>query len=258
MALNKPVTGSYQYLGDAPAGIYFLSYGNNGIINMDADQTDLTHSNAVGGYWQVDLGGVYNIRHCVFWNRAAAATRSVGATISMLNWYGWPVGRITLDARNVQSRPITLFLPSSTPVGTGTATGTPTNTASASTSKTQTPIETQSLSPGAQPSATASGTATPPSTPSTTGSLTATPSATGSALSPLSSCVKIEIFGGVPLNMQELLVLTPVGKVVSVPANGAVTSASSILQPSYGLFRSNDLAADPNLALSFFHTGTGE
>ena len=53
VALNKPVTGSAQYMLDG--NIYLLRNGNNGVITMDDAVGDMTVSAALGAFWQVDL-----------------------------------------------------------------------------------------------------------------------------------------------------------------------------------------------------------
>ena len=75
VALNKATTSSGQFTGDAVA--YSADNGVNGIIQMDgvsgATVGDLTYMSACDGsaWWQVDLGGIYNISRVVLFNRAS-------------------------------------------------------------------------------------------------------------------------------------------------------------------------------------------
>ena len=48
-----------MYVGDPTT--YVPSMANNGIIDFDSAYGDMANSAATGGWWSVDLGGMYNV-----------------------------------------------------------------------------------------------------------------------------------------------------------------------------------------------------
>lgn len=73
VALLKATTSSGQYTGDAIQ--YSSANGVNGVIQMDGltgtSVGDLTYMSRCDGsaWWQVDLGGIYNISRVMLFNR---------------------------------------------------------------------------------------------------------------------------------------------------------------------------------------------
>lgn len=196
---GKPVTGSLQYTADVSlAGYpYSLAMGNNMVVgDMEATYGDLTHSIANGGTWQVDLGGMYNVRRVLFFNRPSAASRASGAVVRLLNNNGWTVGQVTLNSNNIQGYDITLFPFSNTPTQTPTTSGTATSTATPTSSPSQTASASATLSAGAAPSLTATSTVTASQTASPTSTPSQTPTATGTALLPIPGSVRVSVFDG--------------------------------------------------------------
>ena len=56
VGLNKPVTGSPQWVGDATfASVFTLQAGNDGILDNDATPVNMVHTGGFDGFWQVDL-----------------------------------------------------------------------------------------------------------------------------------------------------------------------------------------------------------
>jgi hypothetical protein len=261
---GKPTFGSPQFAGDiSVGGIYSSSSAvNMAIGDLDAAQGDLTHSLNAGptAVWGVDLGGVYNVRRLVLWNRGGAnAVRLAGATLRLLNAFNSTVGQITLTDRMVQSYAVTLFPPSATPTGTPTATGTPTPSPTGTGSPSQTASASGTLSPGAAPSVTASSSATASNTATSTRTPPATPSPTGTPLSPLAGSLRITVAQPVPINFIEMIVLNTAGAVISHPSAGAVATSSSVFSASTPALRGQDLVVDPlggtNVS-TLFHTST--
>jgi hypothetical protein len=176
VALLKAVNASAQTTGAAAAN------GNDGVIQYDDATTSYLTQDAAcdgSGWWQVDLGGVYNVSTLLLWNRYFPATvptvasRMQNATVTLLNDYGAAVGNVVLSGNAVQTVSVSLYAPSpsSTPTntasGTSSSTGSPSATlspgATASGTMTSTPSSSRSPTPTASPSQTASASATPPS-----------------------------------------------------------------------------------------------
>lgn len=131
------------------------------------------------GFWQVDLGGVYDLHRVVVFNRlslvGSVATTTftgwmAGATIQFLNFFGDQIGLQTLNATAAQH--VLPIIQSPTPSQTASGTG----TSSTSPSRTDTSSPSASISFGASPSQTPTASVTPSITPSSTP--TQTPSAT--------------------------------------------------------------------------------
>jgi hypothetical protein len=176
VALGKPATASAQVTGDPTA--YAAAMGNNGVIDFDNGVSgDMVYCsnylNAGDAWWQVDLGGVYNVSMLLLWNRyfpstvPSMASRMQNATVTLLNAYGAAVGNVVLTGNAVQNISVSLYPPSPS--------ATPTRSASATASTTGTP--TASLSGGATASATMTSTPTASGSPTTTASPSQTPSA---------------------------------------------------------------------------------
>jgi hypothetical protein len=170
VALLKATNASAQTSGAAAAN------GVDGVIEYDdATTTYLTQDAACdgSGWWQVDLGGVYNVSMLLLWNRyfpstvPSMASRMQNATVTLLNAYGAAVGNVVLTGNAVQNISVSLYPPSPS--------ATPTRSASATASTTGTP--TASLSGGATASATMTSTPTASGSPTTTASPSQTPSA---------------------------------------------------------------------------------
>ena len=182
VALKKTATASAQYAGASVAA------GVDGIIDMDNTGTgNLTHSASCtgAGWWSVNLGGLYNITSLIMWNRYQASdltlgVRMAGATLTMYNYFGLAVFTQTLSGNAVQTYPVALYYPSSTP----TSTPSPTS----SVTPTVTTTATSSLTASGSPSATLTQSPTNTATTSATSTVTAsqTPSQTSSASASLS------------------------------------------------------------------------
>ena len=200
VALMKPTSSSGQLTGDPTA--YASSMAVNGVIDFDNSASgDMTCSNSsAGAWWQVDLGGAYNVSSIMLFNRylpsgSTQNNRLATYTVSFLNAGGVTVGMQALNGNAVQNYTVSLFppTPSSSVTASNTASNTasptvstsltasltPSNTASVSRSPTQT--GSASISYGTSPTQTA--TATVSNTATLTASVTATASATGSITS---------------------------------------------------------------------------
>jgi hypothetical protein len=254
-----------QYYNDIGAGgFYYPSSGVNMVLgDLDATYGDLTCS-AVGGpsaLWGVDLGGVYNIRQVVVFNRgpAANAARLNNSTLRLLNAFNATVGQVTLSNRMVQSYPVTLFPPTATQTPSQTPTPTATPTGSGTGSPSQTAVPTASLSPGAAPSVTPSSSSTGSNTATPSGTPPVTPSPTPSPLSPLASVVRIQLYQPINLNFIEMIVISKTGAVISHPSVGGVATASSVYAANTPPVRGQDLVVDPlggtNVSI-LFHTAS--
>jgi hypothetical protein len=169
VALRKNVTASPQAAGAAATN------GNDGLIQYDDTTLTYVTQDAAcngSGFWEVDLGGVYNAAQLLVFNRYATASALNGAVVTLLNYGRWPVGSIVLNANAVQNYTVALFppspsitpTPSTTPTSSGTATpsaslspgtsisssGTPTPSASVTASTTPSATPTASVSPSPQ------------------------------------------------------------------------------------------------------------
>ena len=142
------------------------------------------------GWWAVDLGGVYNLKQIIFWNRYpfvsanttqgwAMGQSAVGATIKYLNYFGNSVGSYVLGNPTsagqgnpdmmIVSIPVVLtpFSPSpastvsTTPAATGTASTSATISSGATPSQTNTMTPTSSQTPSNTPSSSQSPTSAP-------------------------------------------------------------------------------------------------
>jgi hypothetical protein len=260
---GKPTFGSSQYAGDIGAGGFYYSASgvNMAIGDLDAGQGDLTHSINAGptANWGVDLGGVYNVRRLVLWNRGALATaaRLSGATLRLLNAFNATVGQITLTDRMVQSYAVTLFPPTTTPTPTQTPSGTATSTGSPTGSPSQTATGTATLSPGAAASSTASSSFTASNTGTSSRTPSTTPTPSGTTLSPQAGSVRITVSQNINLNFIEMIVINTAGAVISHPSTGAVATSSSVYSTATPPLRGQDLIIDPfsgtNVS-NLFHT----
>jgi len=176
VALMKPTTGSDQLPGFSNA------MAVNGNMSFDAREGDMTFAASCNGsaWWQVDLGGVYNLTRVIIFNRGyvinsatntVLTSRLAGAVLQYLNYYGEVIASATLSAFAVQTVSIAMAGP--TPTITAAATTTPSNAATPSI--TSSPSNTVSLGASVSSTATmtASGTAAP------TASVSTTPSPTG-------------------------------------------------------------------------------
>ena len=208
--MKQPVNASTQ------ASSYQASMANNGIIDFDnVTSGDMTFSLACDGsaFWQVDLGGVFNISRVMIWNRypwsqanttvgVALGARLRGASVQLLNYFGWPVGNYTLNAQMVQTMLIPTYLPSPTQTSTQTPSSTSTTTA------TNTPSLTSTHSLGSSPSSTLTPSVTP--------------------LSPYPYAARLVCTGtGETFNFVELLVFDINNRNV-----GALAAGASVLQTS--------------------------
>ena len=110
VALNKPTTSSAQF------GTSTAAMGVNGVIDFDnAAAGDMTNSSACDGsaFWQVDLGGIYNLSTIIVFNRfhltsptttgQALGARLSGAQMLILNAFGAAIGNITLNGSMIQT-----------------------------------------------------------------------------------------------------------------------------------------------------------
>jgi hypothetical protein len=158
VALKKAVTASAQASG------YTADMGNNGVVDIPVDQTtgDVSISADVNAFWEVDLGGVYDIKRVILFNRFQTVSASVGnalagATISFMNYNRAVfVGSITLTGAGVQTYNVTLTPPTPTP--SPTTSGTPTRSPTSSFGTSPTGTGTPSLTPQCPaPAATLSG-----------------------------------------------------------------------------------------------------
>jgi hypothetical protein len=85
VALQKSATSSALVTGDSTA--YTAAMGCNGVIDFDNPSSgDMVSSanylNAGDAWWQVDLGGVYNISSIVVWNRYLSSVPLWGAALA--------------------------------------------------------------------------------------------------------------------------------------------------------------------------------
>ena len=290
VALYKPVTGSQSSYTDAAGIQYTLSMGNDNIIDMDNATGNMVNFPCDGsGWWQVDLGGVYQLTRLIFFNRypgvygvggTGFGLAAGGAQVTYMNYYGSFVGSYTLGTSQIQSIAVVTVPPTPTITATPSSTATPSNSATASGSASEsttgtpspsvTPSNTASPSAsesaGALPSATASpsfsisvsGTSslTLSSTPSTTPTITATPSITPSALSLMPGRARITTTGGFygALRFFELFVFSPTMQLLSASVNGGVASASSVYQ-SIGFLYGPQFGNDMQIDLSVNETG---
>jgi hypothetical protein len=161
----------------------------NGVIDFDNTLSgDMTCSNtSAGAWWQVDLGGQYNVSTVTIFNRylpgsTALNNRLSGATVQLLNAFGEVIGMQVLSGNAVQTYTIATFAPSASPTATtsgsqtASASRTSTSTASvtASTTATLTASPTSSSTPSASLSFGASATSTNSVTRTVTSSATTT------------------------------------------------------------------------------------
>ena len=185
VALMKPTTSS------ATGAAFSASMGVDGVIDYDdystttnLGQGNLMSSAACDGsaWWQVDLGGIYNISAIMVWNNepltlctsntCAAAQVLAGATLSLLNYAGTGVLNVTgLSGIGVE----TIFAPKTYPP-TATATSSATATPTPSSTPSVTPSPSSSVSFGDSPTSTMTQTPSPSVTPSATQTQTPTPS----------------------------------------------------------------------------------
>jgi hypothetical protein len=96
VALLKPATASAQQDATTNAAM-----GNDGVLTMDAGVTGNQVQSAglgSGGWWQVDLGGVYDISGIIFWNRYNTKSSTTGATVLFMNAYGATDGHPGYDS----------------------------------------------------------------------------------------------------------------------------------------------------------------
>ena len=278
VALMKPTSSSTQASG------YTSSMGVNGVITYDAytgatASGDLVSSSACDGtaWWQVDLGGIYNISAIMVWNAeplalcpenngyttpgnmCASAQQLAGATLQLINYYGdGVINSTTLAGMGVQTifSPFTYVpTPSVTPTTTAstTSTQTPTTTTTSTSSPSQTASSSASISSGATPtqtstqtgssSVTASASATHTVTPTHTASQTASP--TPPSIQPITA--RITTSGtGQCLNFVEVFVFDINNRNVAAAAYGGTTFMTSTYGTNYAQF-GNDLIADSYL-----------
>ena len=267
----------------------YASYGTDGIIDMDNPAGNMVNLPCDGSaWWQVDLGGVYNLQRIIFWNRypynasgapSVYASQANGAQMIFLNGNGVNVGVTTLTGDAIQSIPVVLTR--ATPSFTGTAATTPsqTGTGTITTSPSSTPsasaTPTSSLSNGASPSATAA-----PSVASNSPSMSSAPtppavaasaSAAPTPLSPLSASVVVSTNGGLTagrgawgcLQFFETFVFSPTWTLLSAPAGVAasrgasatMTTTSQSLFSTYGAQLGNNLYVDLTGETGLVHSG---
>ena len=279
VALYKPTSASlasYVSTTAPTSGTLSLpSYGVDGIIEMD----NATGGNMVNlpcdgsGWWQVDLGGVYNVTQLIFWNffpwtspttlGAQFGANAANAQVFFANGFGNPVGSVTLNGNMVQTIPVVLTPPTPSITGTPSNTDSPSTTASpsvtpAGTSK-QTSSASASVSIGGSPSSTPSPSLTPTTTPSYTPTATVTPSVAPSTLSTLPSVAVLATTGGTwgCLQFAELMIFSPTMELLTAPQRGAVSSSSSTYQSlyfQYGPQTGNDMIVDySSTETSLFH-----
>lgn len=144
VALLKPVTGSPQISTDASA-IYRASFGNDGIIDLCIEPcfSNMVQSQAVTpNFWQVDLGGVFNLSTLLLFNRGGPTVgpRMTNSQVRFYNFYGVQVGQLALGGSYVQRYDAQRFMyaPTSSPTGTPSPSGTPSSSETPSSSATAT------------------------------------------------------------------------------------------------------------------------
>ena len=123
-------------------------------------------------WWQVDLGGVYNLTRVVLFNRypftvpqangASFGVRLAGATLQYLNYYGNVIGSQVLNGSMIQTYTVTTYPPTpsitntASVSATATSSHTPANTHSASRTPVPTPSKSYSSTTTGTPSPTVS------------------------------------------------------------------------------------------------------
>lgn len=161
VAIGKNATSSTPY---SPA--YNASNGNDMDFNFDQSAGNIFHSACDGtGWWQLDLGGVYDIHRVIVVNRYFSGdtfySRLSGAVVELRNWYGDVIGSTTLSTLAVQTLTIATYPPSPTRTPTASAT----NSLTASSTPTSSSSATSSFGTTPTASFTATGTATQTPTP---------------------------------------------------------------------------------------------
>jgi len=220
VALGRPTTGSAQN------GTRTTAMAVNGIIDFDnvLPNADMTCSAACdgSGWWQVDLGGLYNLTSIVIWNRfpytsptttgATLGGRLTGAKLYVLNWNQDIINTTILSGSMVQTLTTRTLIP-------------------------PTPSKTGSLTPSPSIGATPSVTASP--------SFTAT--ATNTPLSPNPFQITVSTTSTNVLNFIELFAFTSTGQNVAASVLGATTSQTSTYSTQVSSY-ANDLFCDPWIA----------
>ena len=183
VALLKPVTSSLSsgIYTDATGAQYTPSMGNDHNIDMDNATGNMANFPCDGsGWWQVDLGGVYNLSSIIFWNNypfnlvsgtgnALLGANAIGAEVSYLNNYGLALGYAVLNGSAIQRIPVVINKP--TPSITASPSGTASSSYTPSASSTASISASTTASPSVTPTNTATGSAslssgsTPSSTP---------------------------------------------------------------------------------------------
>ena len=163
VALYKPTSQSnLTYFDPAFGGFTSISsYGTDGIIDQDGPAGNMVNLGCSGvNWWQVDLGGVYNLSRIIIFNRfpltnpttvgQALGSNMAGATLTYYNGFGSFVGSYTLTGDMIQSIPVVLvpYTPTVTPSSTASLTvgATPSTTATGSWTPTNTPTPTTTQS----------------------------------------------------------------------------------------------------------------
>jgi len=276
VALFKPTTSSLSSYTDPASGVTSLpSFGNDGIIDMDnATAGNMANYPCDGsGWWQVDLGGVYNLSKLVFWNRfpwtspttvgQQMGANAAGAQVSYFNAFGVPVGSTILNGNMIQTINVVLSPPTPSITPSPSTTGSPSTSASPSGTPPSTPSMTPSTSAtltiGGVPSDTASASVTPTGTPPGTPPPTPTRSVTASPLSRLPYRAVLQTNGGSAagggawgcLNFAELFVFSPSMQLLSAPQLGASAVSTTTYQSlffQYGPQFGNDMIVDYSAA----------
>ena len=211
------------------------------------------------GWWQVDLGGVYNLQRLIFWNRYPYVSANTtagfaygmsanGATISYFNNFGSPVGSYVLNGSAIQSIPVVLSPFTPTPSATLSLGSTASNTPSASLTMTPTATPPITQTQTATPTASLTAAVTPSTFPTTTPTTGVSPSVTQSApLAPYAYKLTIStVAPNTVLNFIEAFVFTNTGQDVAYSGIGATSAWTAGAQYSnqangYG----HDLFCDP-------------